>query len=285
MIAYKPAAAGRPKAPMLSNGHPQMGMAFLAAMAPAWPWIAGILGVGLSAVGVSYLLRSETEKWKEASGLNLKNIPKAVLSAGAGAISLAVSGSIEGIPKVVATSVGIAGLAGALYLMFSSDGEQPQAPPLPPDVMPSLPPAKATFPAPVWQGDVLRALTLTLPPDQPNTGGTRRVIWKDQWYEALVRNESDQPLDFFVGANIYDEDDGVIFSSDKVTPPYNRTHVQLGPRGSGKEAASIKMLTPGQGLGTGNVGVSVELFRNRDESAPFLVSNSIPILYTYLPLG
>jgi hypothetical protein len=270
---------------MLTNGsRPQLGMAFaVAALKPALPWIIGILGTGLSMIGVSYLARNEAEKWKEATGLNLQNIPQAVLAGGAGAIALAVAGSLHGVAKTIATSLGIAGLAGSLYIMFSGVPKTPATPaPTPAGSMPALAPATAAFPAPVWQGDILRAISITMPPTQPNTGGTQRSVFTDQTYEALVRNESDQTIDFFVGANIYDEDDGVIFASDKLTPPYNRVHVTLGPKGSPTESASLKLLTPAQSLGAGNVGVSAELFRNRDDSAPFLVSNSIPILYSWI---
>ena len=298
MIAFKPAR--RPGVPMLSNGHrAQMGTPLvLLALKPAIPLILGIVGSGLALWGVSFGLRSEGQKWKEASGLNLSNIPQAVVAGGAGAIALVVGGNLEGTSKVVASSVGIAGIAAAIYLMFSGEpkgapagseaaaapGAVPEAPKV------ALYPATVENPAPVWQGDVLSVLKATM----VGTGGGRSSL-RDQSYEAYVINEGARPISFYAGANIYHLDAGVVFTSDPLTPPYRREIMNLGPKGSGTETATIKVLTPTPDLWKGGdevkfskyhgTGVSIEFFRKQNDPVPFYVTNSIPITYSVTGFG
>ena len=292
MVSYKPAR--RPGVPLLSNGYrAQMGTPLvLLALKPAIPLILGIVGSGLALVGISFAARNEAQKWKETSGLNLSNIPEAVVAGGAGAIALVVGGNLEGTSKVVASSLGIAGIAAAIYLMFSGEpkkdaGSETAAAPgaSPGAAKVALAPAEVPNPAPVWQGDVLRVLTATMDPAQPNTGRDVRSIYFDQTYEAYVINESDRPISFYAGANIFESDAGVVFASDTKTPPYQRVVVNLGPKGT----ATIKVLTPTPSLWKDEVkhlvhhatGVSIEFFRKRDDPVPFYVTNSIPVAYSW----
>lgn len=247
------------------------------ALEPALPWIVGILGVGGAAVGVSVLARNEASKWKESSGLNLSNVPIAVLSGSIGAIALVVGGNLQGTGKVISTSVGIAGIGGAVIALFT--GSPPTPPPAAGDEKTplSVPPANVPEklqPPKLAPGPLARMITLSLVPSQPNTGGTTRQMWSDQNWEFVVRNEGLGPLAFYSGISIYDEGSTLVWKSPPVDPVYGRKLINLAPGQDAdviQKSASVGFVIPR------SVSVEVDLYRNRDDATPFMTSETIPI--------
>lgn len=273
------------RAPMLQNG-PRLQMGFIplliAAAEESLPWIIGIVVGGGALVGTSALLRSEYKSWKESIGINLANTPIAVLSGGAGAIAIVIAGNLDGTGKVIATSVGIAGIAGAIYALFT--GTPPAPPPAgaEPKAPLTIPPATAPNPAPMLTpGPLARAFTINLVPSQPNTGGTTRQMWSDQDWEFVIRNETASPYSVYPGISIYDEGSQLVWKSPSVDSVYGRKLVTLSP---GQDAPVI-LKSHSQfdwGRRPSAVAVQVDLFRNRDDSTPFMSSEAIPITMSYI---
>lgn len=274
---------GGPPRGMLSN-RPRIQMGFLpalfAAAEPVLPWIIGIIGVGGAAIGVSALARNEAEQWKGATGLNLSNVPIAVLSGGTGAIAFVISGNLEGTGKVIATSVGVAGVAGALLALFTGQPKPPvppgpgEAPKTPLSVPPASVPAGQQAPN-IAPGPLSRAFTVSFPPSQPNTGGTVRNVLRDQDWEFVVRNETGTPVSFYTGVAIYDEGSNLVWKSPAVDPVYGRKLMTVPPGQS--VSGSQKSQNYGVTLLGKSLAVEIDLFRNRDDSTPFLTSEAIPI--------
>jgi hypothetical protein len=286
--AWSPAPRVGTSRGMLTNG-PRIQMGFLPALVVAGvdlaPWIFWtVVGSG-AAVGVSALARSEADKWKESLGINLSNLPVAILAGGAGAMGIAVGGSLEGVSKAVATGVGIAGLTASLYLLFSGHPTPPSgaaapgaAPKEPLSVPPATVPANQQAPA-MAPGPAARAFTLSFPPSQPNTGGTTRQMWSDQDWEYVLRNETGSQVSFYTGVAIYDEGNQLIWKSPAIDPVYGRKLVTVGA------GQALNTIQKSQGLGfliPKSVAVEIQLFRNRDDANPYLTSEAIPIKMSFI---
>jgi hypothetical protein len=255
-------------------------MGFLPALAPALPWILGILGTGGAVIGLSALARHEAEKWKESTGLNLSNVPIAVLSGGAGAIAFVISGNLEGTGKAIATSLGVVGIAGAVYALFTGNPAPPPASAVS-KAPPTVPPARSEHPVPVLApGPLVRSFTLSLIPSQPNTGGTTRQMWADQDWEFVIRNETASPYSVYSGISIYDEGSQLLWKSSLIDPVYGRKLTDLAP-GSAAPVILKSHSLDFRSLPS-SVAVQVDLFRNRDDSTPFMSSEAIPIKMSYI---
>jgi hypothetical protein len=278
---WKPAAAKRP---MLTNGlsGPQLGQwqpVLISAARWLLPWLAVSAGVALTSNVAKNALPEVP--------INKKNIALASALMGAGATSYFISEGISDQYKPWAYAAAVAGIASGLYYLF-----QEPSPESAPEIIPSktVPPNQQV---PAWSpSQMLEAFTVYVDPDQPNTGGTRRWPTSDQNYEVVVKNESSKPLTFFVGAEVYGVGSKRLYRSpDSKDPKYGRKKVTLAPTGQpGNDTRVILTVPPIEGTwwqsGYGEgIAVDFEFFRQGDDTAPFKVSESIPIHYTLWPVG
>lgn len=259
---------------MISNARPHLGV--IAAAAPfGWKLL---LNVGIPLVlgaGAIALTGAAVKGAVPEIPINKKSVGKAALAGGAGIAAYYLSDLLPQEWRPAAYIGAVAGVAGALYFLFSEP-----APEAPPEIIPSRTvPPREQMPA-LTPGPMLQALTLFVDPDQPNTGGTRRWPWGDQEFEIIVKNEMDRPVTFFVGLVTSGEDAVTIYRSPIVDPKYGRKRVTLGP---GQDQI-VKVKSPAPAGILKDVAVSFELFRQGEDTAPFRTSDAVPITYTYLPI-
>lgn len=268
--AYR-AQLGVPVAPILAAGV-RWGL----------PWILTAAGIGVTALAVKGAFPEVP--------INREKIGIAALLGGGGVTSYLVSDVIPESYRPIAYALAVAGVSGALYFLFTPP--EPPPPPAPaPGILPAEVPAAQRVPgtaqAPYPTGQLAQILRVQLDPAQTAVGGTWRNKYADQDYAFSIINQGDRTLSFYVGLRILDDEGSPITPSTDPTFPsgrspvaptiYGRQLVTLRPR----ETKSMTLKAPAFGgwfaVASFNTTVAVELFRNRDDQEPFMVSDSISI--------
>lgn len=272
------------KAPMLGNGRAQMGL--VAAIPIGWKIL---LNVGLPLVigaGAIALTSSTVKSAVPEIPINKKNIGIAALLGGGGLAGYYLSDMLPEGYKPVGYAIAVAGIASSLYFLFKAPAVGDSAEIIPSHVV------TTSERVPPWSpSQMIEVFTVFADPDQPNTGGWRRFPG-DQEYEVIVRNESNQPITFFTGLELYGRGLTRIFRSPGPSnPTVGRKKVTLAPSGSPGASQAIRLTIP-ENYQRQNIiplykdlAVNFEFFRQGNDEQPFKVSESFPITYGFVPLG
>lgn len=278
MTKWKPAK----KVPMLGNGiRHQLGIPAVVPVIVKWglPWLLTAGGIAVTSLVASKSIPEVP--------INKKNIAVASALAGAGLTSFFLSDTIPDGWKPVAYAAAVAGIAGGAYFLFKEPALLPV-----PDIIPSKRVAPESQVPPWAPGQLLEAFTVFVDPDQPNTGGSRRWLYGDQNYEVIVKNESNTPITFFVGAEVYTAGATRLYRSPGPSDvKYGRKKVTLAPSNQEGNDKRVIVTVPElkgtwweSGYSNG-IGVNFEFFRQGDDNAAFKVSESMPIHFSLFPIG
>ena len=177
-------------------------------------------------------------------------------------------------------------IVGVVAALKTKKALQPKGP-----LSEAVPPKDEEVPK-VGAGRLEEMLKIDLDPQQPRTGGSWRNLWSDQYYEATVKNDSNQTLTFYPGIALFNDEGKLVHR----TPMLQRKSVTLEPR------ASKQMGTPDLAklakrpdeepiflIPSGVVAftpqtylVEVELYRTRDDGEAFMRTGNIPIKYAWV---
>lgn len=269
--SWKPAPNRRP---MLANSHAQLGV-ILAAAPIGWKILLNVGAPLLIGAGAIYATGAIAKSAIPEIPVNKKSIGRAALLGGGGIAAYYLSDLLPQEWKPVAYVGAVAGVAGALYYLFSEPSPEAAQEIIPPrQVTPNL--QVPTLPP----GPLADAMTVFVDSEQPNTGGTHRWPWGDQEYEVVLKNNLSRPMSYFVGVAVSPEGGTVQWRSPQIDPRYGRRRVDLAPN----QDASVKLKVPSSAVGiTKNYGISFEFFRQGNDLTPFRVSEAIPIFYSFYP--
>jgi hypothetical protein len=278
MTKWKPAK----RVPMIGNGRAQMGQVGpIIATAARWliPWLAVSGGMALTSYTASKALPNVP--------INQKNIGISSALIGAGTVAYFISEKLPDTQKPFGYAAAVGGIAAGLYFLFKEPSPEPT-----PDIITSkyIPPGQEV---PPWTpGQMQEAFAVYADPDQPNTGGTRRWLTGDQDYEVVVKNETNSPVSFFVGAEVYEKGSTRVYRTPRQSDPkYGRKKVTLAPAGQKGNDERVILTVPSikgswwESYAGPGVAVDFEFFRQADDNAPFKVSEPISIQYSFLPIG
>lgn len=267
MTKWKPAK----KVPMLGNG-PRFMLGQIQALPVIirWglPWL-------LTAGGIALTTYVATKAVPDIP-INKQKIGLAAALGGAGFTAYLLSSTMPDDWKPLAYAAAVAGISASAYLLFTpaegADRLTPSAKVAPGQVVPDY-----------TAGTLLQNFVVLDDPKQTQTNGIWRQPFSDQTFDVLVSNESPQPITFFTGAKVYGENNTLLYTTPITTPKYGRVKTTLAA--GAQEAIKVTIPSPSNWGGPKNPGqsqgIEFEFFRQQNDTAPFKVSNSIPIYYTF----
>jgi len=267
MTKWKPAK----KVPMLGNG-PRLHLGQVQAAVPI------LIRFGLPFIawaGGAYLASLIVAKAVPDVPINKKNLGLASALIGGGLTSYYLSETFSQDWKPAAYAGAVAGIAAGLYCLF----QEPAAPEPPSPTGSSILPPSSNNPVPNEPpGWLASRLSIMLDPRQDRTGGTVRNMLIDQPFAFSIRNQGKDPLSFFVGLEIRDDEGQVVFKSK---PEPSEVGMKLMTVPAGDVRNETLLSNPINFWFPQTVSVAVNVYRNRDDSTPAIVSSPISIKMVY----
>lgn len=269
MTKWKPAK----KSPMIGN-RPRAELGQIQAAVPIlirWglPFVAWAGGAYLASLLVSKAIPDVP--------INKKNLGLSSALIGGGLTSYFISETLSAHWKPAAYAGAVAGVAAGLFFLFQEPGPAPAPSPTGSGILPATVPQNQQVPnePPGW---LANRLNVQLDPRQDRTGGTVRNMLMDQPFAFSIRNQGNQDASFFVGLDIRDTDGNIVFKSK---PEPSEVGIKQMTVPAGAEKSEQLLSNPLNFWTPQTVTVGVNLYRNRDDSTPFMSSEPISIKSVY----